>query len=88
MTRALCLALAALALAGCRPDDGLKPEERQMASRLDEITKKSGGDWERLTDDDRRYLVQDISRGSEPSAKLLLQARAGRLKGTPGGRPR
>lgn len=87
--QALFAAVAALGLlgAGCSRDDGLKPEERKMASRLDEITKRSGGDWNKLSAEDRRYLIQDISRGSEQSARMLLMARGGRLRGTPGSAP-
>lgn len=82
---ALCLLVATL---GCARDDGLKPEERQMANRLDEITRKSGGDWDKLSDSEKRYLIQDISHGSEPSARMLLMARGGKLRGKPGGAPR
>jgi PHP family Zn ribbon phosphoesterase len=83
------LLLAALALSvgvGCsKPDDGMKPEEKQMASRLEEITRKSGGDWNKLSEADRQYMVKEIGQGSEQSARMLLQARAGRLRVTPGG---
>lgn len=78
--------LSPAALTGCgNRDDGLKPEEQKMATRLDEIVKKSGGDWNKLSPEDRDYLVKDISQGSEPSARMLLQAKAGRLQRSPGG---
>lgn len=77
---------------GCSgPDDGMTTDDKKMAGRLDEITKKSGGDWNKLSEADRQYMVKEIGQGSEQSARMLLQARAGRLRrpgGPPGGPPR
>jgi hypothetical protein len=87
--RTLLLACALLPfVTGCtRTDDGVRPQEQQMANRLDEITKKSGGDWSKLSSEDRDYLVKDVAQGSEQSARMLIMARAGKLKGKPGGPP-
>ena len=88
ITFTLVLALSLFGGAGCsQTDDGMKPAEKQMASRLDEITRKSGGDWEKLSAEEREYLVKEVAQGSEQSARMLLQARGGRLKGTAGGPP-
>lgn len=85
------LPFLAIVLAGCgnnMSDDGLPDKDKQAASRLDQIAKQSGGDWERVSQADRDYLVKEISMGSEPSARMLLQQKAGTLKATPGGPPK
>lgn len=78
---------AALGLSGCRRvDDGLTARDRVMVDRVDQIAKQSGGDWDRLSQADRDYLVKEVSHGSEPSARMLLLAKSGRLRqGRPGG---
>ncbi len=76
-------------LIGChKSGDDMTPTEQKQASRLDEIAKKTGGDWNKLTPEDRQYLVKDISQGSEQSARMLLSVKAGRLKATPGSAPK
>ncbi len=80
--------VASIALVGCSgstSDDGLSPQEKQSASRLDDIAKKSGGDWDKLSQEDRDFLVKDLSMGSEISARKLLEGKAGKLKASPGG---
>ncbi len=75
---------AALVLVGCgnnMADDGLTDKDRQAVSRIEAIAKQSGGDWEKVSAADRDYLVKDVSMGSEQSAKMLLQQKAGTLKG-------
>lgn len=85
---ALLAALSLFGGVGCAPeDDGMKPAEKQVANRLDEITKKSGGDWEKLSAEEKEYMIKEVAQGSEQSARMLLQARGGRLKGTAGGPP-
>lgn len=66
-----------------QPSSGLSPEQQQTVSRLDEIVKRSGGRWEALTPADRDFLVNEMSYGNEQSARMLLQASAGQLKGNP-----
>ena len=56
-----------------------------MVDRLQEISDKSGGDWDKVSEDDKKYLINDVSHGSEQSAKMLLMARGGKLKAKPGG---
>ncbi|RYG38838.1 hypothetical protein EON81_02600 [bacterium] len=91
MKRLLSLALATLALAGCGSgdisDDGLSATEKQSASRIDQIAKDSGGDWEKVSQADRDYLVKEISMGSEETAKRMIQGRNGRSL-SPGGPPK
>lgn len=92
--RPLLLVAAALLpfggfLAGCsRNDDGLSAEQRQTGDRLSEIARKTDGDWNRLTDADRDFLVNQMSHGNEQSARMLLLGAAGKIGGRPGGPPR
>ncbi|MGV3614047.1 MAG: hypothetical protein ACO1SV_01810 [Fimbriimonas sp.] len=85
----LLAALSAVAVAGCgdkMSDDGLPDKDRQAATRLDEIVKKSGGDWEKIPKADQEYIVKEISMGSETSAKKLVQGKAGHFSAKPGGK--
>jgi hypothetical protein len=77
-----------IALAGCAPssDDGITEKDRQAATRLDEIVKKSGGEWEKISPSDREYLVKEIAQGSEISAKKLVEGKAGKFNARPGGK--
>ena len=82
------IALATLVI-GCgdkATDDGLSSKDKAASSRLDQIAKASGGDWAKISQADRDFLVNEISMGSEQSAKMLIQGKAGRLKATPGGK--
>lgn len=90
ITLSALIALMLLGGVGCtQADDGMKPEEKQLANRLDEITKKSGGDWNKLSAEEKEYMIKDVAQGSEQSARMLLQARGGRLQQGPrGGAPR
>ena len=90
MKKLAMLALALLIVAvGCGPsggDDGLKKEDVQAASRVDQIAKASGGDWSKVSDADKKYLVDEVSMGSEKSAQMLLMAKSGKLQAAPGGK--
>jgi hypothetical protein len=90
MNKPALLALALLIVAvGCAPsggDDGLKKEDVQAASRVDQIAKASGGDWSKVSDKDKKYLVDEVSMGSEKSAQMLLMAKSGKLQSAPGGK--
>ncbi len=75
-------------LVGCgRPDDGLSTEQQQRASRLDEIAKKSEGDWNKLSQADRDYLVKELSHGDEQQARMLLMSKTGFKGARPTGGP-
>jgi hypothetical protein len=83
------VAVLAVLLVGCGDkitDDGLSSKEKAASSRLDQIAKASGGDWEKISQADRDFLINEISMGSEQSAKMLIQGKAGRLRATPGGK--
>ena len=70
-------------LIGCvRSNNGLQPAQQKIANRLDEIVQRTD-DWGKLTKADHDYLVNEIAHGSESSARMVLQAKAGRLKTSP-----
>gem|GEM_PF-1316693 len=68
--------------------DGITTEQRQTGDRLSEIAKRTGGDWNKLTPEERAFLVDKMSYGNEQSARMLLLAAAGKIGGRPGGPPR
>jgi len=78
-----------LVACGCgNKDDGLTGKQRESGDRLSQIAKRTDGDWNKLTADERTFLVKDLSYGSEQSARMLLLAAAGKIGGRPGGPPR
>ncbi|MGV3723499.1 MAG: hypothetical protein ACO1SX_21600 [Actinomycetota bacterium] len=83
-----CL-LAAFGCGGCGDRDrGLTSEQRASSDRLGEIAKRSGGEWDRLTPEDRNFLLNDLSHGNEQSARMLLLSASGKVGGKPVGGPR
>jgi len=89
MKNLLLFAVAALAI-GCGNNpgnDGVSAKDKEMGSRLDQIAKASGGDWEKLSQADKDFLTKDVAHGSEQTAKMLLQSKAGKMSGGPGGQP-
>lgn len=80
--------LCPIALVGCNKDEdeGLSKKQKQAGARLKEIATKSGGEWKNLTPDDRNFLVNDMSHGSEQSAKMLLLGASGKI-GAKAGNP-
>jgi hypothetical protein len=61
---------------------GLTRKEQMMASRIRQIARESGGDWQNVSPADRQFLTVEVSFGDEGSARMMLSASAGRLKGT------
>lgn len=59
---------------GCRSKEvGVTSSDTsERFARLEEIQLKTRGDWNRLTQGDKSYLVNDLSHGSESNARLLL----------------
>jgi hypothetical protein len=84
----LCLCLACI-VAGCSNNGASGPplnsEQEKQSSQLDEIAKKSGGDWNKLSDADKQAMIQ--IGGSEQGAKMLLLGKSGKIgrHGPPGG---
>lgn len=71
-----------LATAGCNSDDGKDSEKTNKdRDRLSQMREKSGGDWSKLSDADKAYVI-DIAHGDENSAHMLFNP-----KGTHAPRP-
>lgn len=84
---ATCFVAALVAAAGCSGGDNYKgppAETQQKSSRLEDIQKKTGGDWNKLSAEDKDYLVNTISHGSESTAKMLIEAGGQTPQGGPG----
>lgn len=82
MRTLLLAAFACVVLVGCGDrEPGPSADTQKQSDRLSEIQKRSGGDWSKLTPEDRDYLVKDLAHGSETGAKMLL----GPPPATPGG---
>ena len=86
--------ICAFSSVSCGQNNGpaLNSDQEQQASQLDILGKKSGGDWNKLTPEEQKTMVQ--IGGSEQGAKMLLLAKSGKLGhhpggpgGTPGGPP-
>ncbi len=92
----LILVLAAIAavvnLRTCSGSSGgLSREQVQKGDRLHEIARRTGGDWNKLTPEEKQFLVNDLAYGNEQSARMLLwgasrQAPASQPAGVPGRR--
>ncbi|MCW5941972.1 MAG: hypothetical protein KIS66_07055 [Fimbriimonadaceae bacterium] len=69
-------------------DDGLTKEQHATTDRFKEIVERSGGQWERLSEADRKFLVDDLSNGNENAARMMFAARSGKAPAVgPGGSP-
>lgn len=88
MKRLLILGLLVVGFiaAGCGnnpSDDGVSAQGKETASRLDQIAKSSGGDWSKVSQADKDYMIQQFH--SERTAEMMLKNKAGLLHSTPGG---
>ncbi|MDX1934411.1 MAG: hypothetical protein SFU56_17560 [Capsulimonadales bacterium] len=81
----VCAVVWTLPLVGCQPDDGVPASEKAQAQRLDTIARDSGGDWEKLSETDKAYLIKEIAHGKESDARMILLAKAGKLRRPAGG---
>jgi hypothetical protein len=75
---AVCLAAVGL-LYGCNRNQPAAPVDSKYA-RVDQIIKTSGGDWNKVSPEDRDFLIRDIGKGSPISAQMTFNARAGGLR--------
>lgn len=72
--------LAALPLAGCgKNGEGLDRSQTAMADRMKDIVSRSGGDWQKVSDTDRQYLI-GLANGDERAAQMSFRAQTGGLK--------
>jgi len=69
-------------------DDGLTKDDQVKVDRIGQIATASGGDWSKVPDADKKYLVDEVSHGSEQSAKMLLMSKVGAMSAAPGGGPK
>lgn len=76
----IALALLGAGVIGCSgpSDDGLTTEQRATTDRFKDIVDRSGGQWENLSEADRKFLVDDLSNGNEQAARMMFAARSGR----------
>ena len=91
MKRAWIYIFLACIAAGCSNGSSGPPldaSQEQQANQLDQIAKKSGGDWNKLSAADKTAMIQ--IGGSEQGAKMLLLGKSGKIGhqgGPPGGPP-
>jgi hypothetical protein len=65
----------ALALYGCNNGgSGMTADQEKAAGQLNKIAESSGGDWDKLSDAEKKQLTQQL--GSEDSAKQILKWKA------------
>ncbi|HTQ09728.1 MAG TPA: hypothetical protein VMI31_06620 [Fimbriimonadaceae bacterium] len=70
---AILLAVVAMGAVACGDrDPGPSAETQKQADRLAQIQQRTGSDWNKLTPDDKDYLVNQLAHGSESTAKMLL----------------
>ncbi|MHB8635928.1 MAG: hypothetical protein ACYC96_05590 [Fimbriimonadaceae bacterium] len=77
----IMLAVAApLLFGGCsQSGNAFAPSaaDQKTSSRLDSIRKSSGGDWAKVSADDKKYLIDTLGHGSEYTAKMVFGVKAG-----------
>ena len=81
------LMVATCAVTGCGKGDNRNSVEQDRSNRLHQISQASGGDWDKVPAADRTYILTTFTHGNENSAKMLLLAISGKLRGNPGGPP-
>lgn len=68
--------------------DGLTAEQQGVQDQFEAIMERSGGQWDRLSAEDRDYVVNKLSNGNEQAARRMFEMRAERAtaaKGPGGG---
>jgi hypothetical protein len=78
--RGIVLLVGLAVVCGCGPGPKTEAAKDQ---KVDEIVQKSAGDWSRVSQADRDYLIRETGRGDQQSAEMDLRARWGRMKGGP-----
>lgn len=84
--------LLVLSAAGCQDSKDAQDAKAQQetGSRITTIVTQSEGDWNKVSAADQKYLITDLSGGDVQSARMLFDAKAGKLRVTrrPSGPPR
>jgi len=77
---------ASAVLTGCGEKDAEPSKETaQQSDRLTKIKQASGGDWEKVPQADKDWLIKDVCFGNEASAKMMVGGPP--RKGGPNGGP-
>jgi len=58
------------------------PEHQETSNRLLQIEQKANGNWDSLSADDKKYVIDNVTHGSETSAKMIINS-SGTHKGGP-----
>jgi hypothetical protein len=89
MVAALIMVVAAALTMGCHSDAGqpLSDTQKTSADRLATISKSSGGDWDKVSQEDKDYLIKNLANGDEHTAKMLIAPPPGAHGGPPGAPP-
>jgi hypothetical protein len=76
------------ALCGCQNNNDMQvdPQAEKTASDVNALAKKSGGDWNKLSDSEKETM-KTLQHGNEESAKKLLQALSGKTHEGQWGKP-
>jgi hypothetical protein len=76
-------------IAGCHSDNSqpLSDTQKQGADRLAKAARESGGDWDKVSREDKDYILKNVANGDEHTAKMLIAPPPGRAGGPPGGAP-
>jgi len=85
----LAAVLVSAAATGCHSDAGqpLTDTQKQGADRLATISKASGGDWDKVSQEDKDYLIKNVANGDEHTAKMLIAPPPGGGSGPSGAPP-
>ena len=75
------------ALSGCQKNEmQADPQSEKLSADVNAIAKKSGGDWNKLSDADKD-TVKNLEHGNEESAKRLIHALSGKTHEGQWGKP-
>lgn len=76
MRHIVLLSICALSLIGCgSSNEGDNVAVPTTEMRVTELVKKSGGNWDALSDADKRDLIQSLGQGNEQTARVSFAAR-------------
>ena len=75
------IGLLAAALAGCSQTNNLaSTPQGQALIKTNQIVVQSGGDWNKLSESDKQFLISGPGHGSEQQARQFLAAEASRTQ--------
>ncbi|MBC7808234.1 MAG: hypothetical protein H7145_19045 [Akkermansiaceae bacterium] len=81
------LAVALTPFCGCQSEaTGENAKLEKLAADVNSVAKRSGGDWEKLSKEEKKMMT-DLQHGNEQSAKNLLHALSGQTYQGKWGKP-